>query len=477
MGIGVSGWRLAHAVSSRGQLGVVSGTALDNVLVRRLEDGDAGGHVRRAMEHFPWPAVAEDVLRRFYRPAGRGVGMPYSVLAMYRQKVSRARQEITVLANFVETWLAKEGHEGVVGVNLLAKVQMPTLPSLYGAMLAGVDYVLMGAGIPREIPGVLDRLAVHETATLRLDVEDDASGEATQLTFEPRVYWPTDPAPLERPRFLPIVSASSLALMLARKANGRVDGFVVEGPTAGGHNAPPRGRAVLNEHGEPVYGERDVADLAQMREIGLPFWLAGGAGSPDALREALAEGAQGIQVGTLFAYADESGLTPELRAQVIEQARDGTVDVRTDALASPTGYPFKVVQLEGTNARQEECAARERVCDLGYLRVPYRMPSGRIDYRCAAEPVGTYVKKGGSEANTVNRKCLCNALLADIGHPQERGDRVELPLVTSGDDVKRLGEFLRGRERYSAADVLEYLLGEGDYVAITPSIQAHRSAP
>ena len=30
---------------------------------------------------------------------------------------------------------------------------------LYGAMLAGVDYVLMGAGIPRTIPGILDSLA------------------------------------------------------------------------------------------------------------------------------------------------------------------------------------------------------------------------------------------------------------------------------------------------------------------------------
>ncbi|MGD8321328.1 MAG: hypothetical protein PVJ02_12765, partial [Gemmatimonadota bacterium] len=30
MGVGISGWRLARAVSSRGQLGVVSGTALDS---------------------------------------------------------------------------------------------------------------------------------------------------------------------------------------------------------------------------------------------------------------------------------------------------------------------------------------------------------------------------------------------------------------------------------------------------------------
>ena len=38
MGVGVSSWRLARAVSALGQLGVVSGTALDQVLARRLQD-------------------------------------------------------------------------------------------------------------------------------------------------------------------------------------------------------------------------------------------------------------------------------------------------------------------------------------------------------------------------------------------------------------------------------------------------------
>jgi NAD(P)H-dependent flavin oxidoreductase YrpB (nitropropane dioxygenase family) len=95
---------------------------------------------------------------------------------MYRQAVSVARQQLAVLANFVEVWLAKEGHAGPVGVNLLTKVQLPNLASLYGAMLAGVDYVLMGAGIPREIPGALDALAEHRPARMRLDVEGDAAG-------------------------------------------------------------------------------------------------------------------------------------------------------------------------------------------------------------------------------------------------------------------------------------------------------------
>lgn len=455
MGVGVSRWTLARAVSLSGQLGVVSGTGLDTVLVRRLQDGDPDGHVRRAMDHFPIPGVSEHVLHRFFLPGGRAPGAPYKLLPLYRQNVGVAKQDVTILANFVEVWLAKAGHDNPVGTNLLTKVQMPNLASLYGAMLAGVDYVLMGAGIPREVPGALDALAEHRPARIKFDVDGASSAETYYLDFDPAIYWPDHGEPLKRPRFLPIISASSLATTLARKATGRVDGFVVEGPTAGGHNAPPRGEPRFTDDGEPIYGERDVVDLEKMRELGLPFWLAGGKGSPEGLRAALAAGAAGIQVGTLFAYCDESGLTEEIRARVIAAVSAETVRVRTDPRASSTGYPFKVVEVDGMPSQND---TRVRVCDIGYLRIPYRDADGKLGYRCSAEPVDAYVKKGGDIADTVGRRCLCNALLSNIGLPQERDEGAELPLVTSGDDLISLGTFLAGRSRYSAADVIAHLL-------------------
>jgi NAD(P)H-dependent flavin oxidoreductase YrpB (nitropropane dioxygenase family) len=456
MGVGVSNWRLARAVSCLGQLGVVSGTAVDTVFVRRLQDGDIGGHVRRAMAHFPLPEVSDRVLRRYFRPEGTPDGTPYKMLPMYKQAVSRARQQLTMLANFVEVWLAKEGHQGAVGINLLTKVQMPNLASLYGAMLAGVDYVLMGAGIPREIPGVLDAFSGHHPASIKLDVEDAGAGESEMLVLDPREYLPEPGPSLKRPKFLAIVSANSLATTLARKANGRVDGFVIEGWTAGGHNAPPRGELRLNERGEPLYGERDIVDLQKMRDLGIPFWLAGGTGSPNGLQTALAAGAAGIQVGTLFAYCDESGFTPAIKARVLTGLRNDAVSIRTDPRASPTGFPFKVVDVEGMRSQDDR---RERVCDLGYLRVAYRTPSGKLGYRCAAEPVEAYVDKGGQVADTVGRRCLCNALLANIGHAQRReGGIEEPPLVTSGDDVLLLGDFAGDRDHYTAADVIAHLL-------------------
>jgi NAD(P)H-dependent flavin oxidoreductase YrpB (nitropropane dioxygenase family) len=454
MGIGVSGWELARAVSRLGQLGIVSGTAIDTVMIRRLQDGDVGGHVRRAMAEFPIPDTCDMVLRRYYQAPGARGRTPYTALPMYRKSVTLMRERVTALANFVEVWLAKEGHDGVIGINLLTKVQMPNMASLYGAMLAGVDYVLMGAGIPREIPGVLDALALHRPARLKLDVEGPAGASPDDLVFDPGEHLIGERAPLKRPLFIPIVSASSLATTLARKASCRVDGFIVEGPTAGGHNAPPRGEPRFSNDGEPLYGERDIVDLEKIRALGLPYWLAGGVGTPEGLRTALDAGAAGIQVGTLFAYCDESGLAPELKAQVLAGIAEGHVSVRTDSRASPTGYPFKVVNVEGLQNQDDR---RVRNCDLGYLRTAYRTPGGKLGYRCAAEPVNQYVGKGGDIADTVGRRCLCNGLTANVGQPQVRDDGEELPLLTSGDDLVLLGTFAQGRERYSAAEVIDYL--------------------
>lgn len=476
MGVGVSSWRLANAVACAGQLGVVSGTAMDTTLVRRLCDGDPGGHYRRALEAFPIQDFVDRVMEKFFRPEGRN-GEPYTPLKLYSMKHDRERELLLVLANFAEVFLAKAGHDGPVGVNLLTKIQLPNLASLYGAMLAGVDYVLMGAGIPRDIPGALDRMAVHEPASMHIDVHGATGAEDEVMTFSPAELWDGAPPELVRPAFLPIIASNSLATMMARKATGRIDGFIVEGPTAGGHNAPPRGAKQYNDRGEPLYGERDVVDLEKLGELGLPFWVAGGAGSPERLAEVRAQGAAGIQVGTLFAYSDESGFREDLRDHVIRLALEGKVDVFTDDRASPTGFPFKVVTLGDSLSEEDVYQERERVCDLGYLRTPYRREDGKIRFRCASEPVDTFVKKGGCVEDTKGRKCLCNALMANIGLGQVRDNAAgeELPLLTSGDDLTLLGRFLQGRTRYTAADVIDYLLGNESQTA-EPSVEAAPAA-
>jgi NAD(P)H-dependent flavin oxidoreductase YrpB (nitropropane dioxygenase family) len=459
MGVGVSGWRLARAVASAGQLGVVSGTALDILLARRLQLGDPEGHLRGAIARFPDQEIAARVLRRYHVPGGIGPAAPFARLPRPAVDLPRELAELNVLANFVEVDLARRGHAGKVGINYLEKIQLPTLAALYGALLAGVDYVLMGAGIPLEIPGVLDALCRHQPVSLGLAVACQPRDPPICSRFDPSTV-AASRAELERPRFLPIIASGSLAQMLVKRSTGRVDGFVIEGPAAGGHNAPPRGPARFNAAGEPLYGPRDEVDLDKLRALGRPFWLAGARGRPGMLAAAQALGASGIQVGTAFAFCRESGLPRHLREAVIRQVRGGACRVHTDPLASPTGFPFKVLELAGTLSQPELAARRRRICDVGYLRQMYRRDDGSVGYRCPSEPDAAFVRKGGAAEETRGRKCLCNGLVANLGLGQRRaGGSTELPLLTAGDDLGCLRPLAEaGAGDYTAADVLAMLL-------------------
>ncbi|MEO8035216.1 MAG: nitronate monooxygenase, partial [Acidobacteriota bacterium] len=247
---------------------------------------------------------------------------------------------------------------------------------------------------------------------------------------------------------------------MLRRSTGAVDGFIIEGPDAGGHNAPPRGKLQLDESGQPVYGDKDVVDLEKIRELGLPFWLAGRQATPEKLHAARLLGAAGIQVGTAFAFCEESGLDEKYRAALIQKSVSKTAVVFTDPLASPTSFPFKVAMLENTLSDEAVYLARERNCNLGFLREVFRRADGSIGYRCPAEPVEAYVAKGGDLANTAGRKCLCNALVSNIGLPQIRKNGyVEPALITAGDDLVEIARFLRpGRSTYTAQETIETLL-------------------
>ena len=460
MGVGVSDWRLARAVAATGHLGVVSGVALDAVMARRLQRGDPDGDVRGALAELPFPDLAERILRRYYVAGGITPQLPFRPTPRLGLRPSPTRDELTVAANFVEVCLARQGHDGPVGVNYLEKLQLATPASAYGAMLAGVDYVLMGAGIPVEIPGLLDALAGGGPGELTVVVAGAPAGERHVIRFDPATLADATPPAPARPKFLAIVSSTVLTAYLARDPSTTPDGFILESPVAGGHSAPPRGRLRLDDAGEPVYGPRDEVDLAKVRALGLPFWLAGGQASRGALDAARDSGAAGIQVGTAFALSRESGIDADLRRGLIEQALADILTVRNDPLASPTAFPFKTVQLPGTLADQEVYESRTRKCDLGYLRTPYRREGGGVGYRCPAEPVGPYLRKGGSVEDTEGRRCLCNGLIATIGLGQRLDDHaVEPPLVTLGQDLSFLPDLIaRAGTDFTAADVVDYLL-------------------
>ncbi|MDX9898401.1 MAG: nitronate monooxygenase [Spirochaetia bacterium] len=473
MGVGVSDWRLARSVSIQGALGVVSGTALDTVMARRLQQGDQGGHMRRGLLAFPDPALADRVLADWFRPDGTADTHDFASLPLRKairddhtcppsaaETESRRRiDELTVAANFVEVYLAKEAQPGLVGINYLEKVQLPNPASIYGAMLAGVDYILMGAGIPLEIPRLLDRYAAGEAGDIQVHVEGAPKDARYVARFDPAGTLASPPASLKRPAFLAIVSSYILAATMLTRASGRVDGIIVENQSAGGHNAPPRGVLQLDEFGEPIYGPKDDVDYAKMVGFNIPFWLGGSYGMPDSLRASKSDGATGIQVGTLFAFCRESGLLPELKLRFLKAVQAGKALVFTHPDASPTGYPFKIAMMDETLSEKSSFVGRVRVCNVGLLRQPYDAGNGHLGYRCPAEAPSSFVKKGGAAALSTNARCLCNALLTNIGLGMSyAGARLEKPLVTVGKHLESL-RLIIGRfgMDYSAVDVLNFL--------------------
>ena len=458
MGVAVSDWRLANIVARNGQLGVVSGTALDSVLVRRLQLGDPCGAIRRALSEFPWPDMARRSLDAFFVPGGKSADESFKLAPLAKMKMRASLVELLVVANFVEVFLAKEGHSGPVGINYLEKIQLPNVPSILGAMLAGVDVVLVGAGIPMAIPGVLDSLSHWETVEFNLGVEQNPDRHSYVQRFDPREYFTGELPELARPNFLAIIASDTLAKTMVKRASGYVNGFVVEHHSAGGHNAPPRRVRGADPDAPPQYGERDLPDLEVIADIGRPFWLAGSNASPEKLAEARAAGAHGIQVGTAFAFSRESGILAEIKHRVLREQKDGTLKVRTDFNSSPTGFPFKVIELDGTVSDEETYAARERMCDLGYLRRLYAKGESNVGYRCPSEPERNFLAKGGTMEDTIGRRCLCNGLLATVGLGQTRDGVSEPPVVTSGDDWAFLPHVTRGDDvDYGAVDVIEYL--------------------
>ena len=450
MGIAISGWPLARAVSSAGQLGVVSGTAIDNVLVRQLQDWGVDDTLRGATDRFPVQSVVDEVVNRF-ATIRRKASAPYKSLPMLTQRSRRRSIDLIVLASFVEVALAKFGHPGIVGINLLTKVQLPTAAALCGAILAGVDYVMMGAGVPTHIPGVLEGLTLGQPVTLPLTVTGAGSDDpASSIAFDPAPYLPT--SSLKRPKFIGIVSSHVLATALAKRSNGPVDGFVVERPTAGGTTlrrggtSPSIVRATLSTA---------RATKSTSRPSSTSAYPSGSVGASHRVNMSSRRWALRASKWALSSRtATSQGWT---RTSVIRSSRRRAVTVQTSLRASSTGYPFKVVSLTGT-VSDAHVYKGANGCVIWATCV--RRTSGRtVQWATVALPNDSdYLRKGGSLDDTAGSACLCNGLMATCGLGQIRsGGRREPPIVTSGDRLNDITSLLAGREGYSALDVMAVL--------------------
>lgn len=449
MGINISNYHLASSVSMLGQQGTISGVTLERVLIRILQNGDLDGDIRRALSFFPFPKISEKILQKYFIEGGIKKLTPFKGVPFFSINPPASLIELVIAANFCMVWLAKEEHNNPVSINYLEKVSMPHIYAITGAMLAGVDFITMGAGIPIKIPPVIEAISKWETASYPIPV-DGKDGKRFNhiMSFDPKSFLGEKPFEIKKPGFIPIISSNILAQKLLKELPvGDVYGFVVEEYFAGGHNAPPRNKI--------DYGEKDFVNYEKLAEMGLPFWIGGKYASPEKLEWALSIGAKGIQAGSIFALCEDSGMDIMIRRSLRRLGYNQELNVKTDFRVSPTDYPFKVAQLPETLSEENVYNSRERVCSQGGLIVLYEKENGSIGYRCPSEPIDKYLSKGGKIEETVGRGCLCNGLLSTAG----LGDFGEPPIVTMGDEtifLKRL--MLNERDWYGAREAIDYLL-------------------
>lgn len=445
MGPWVSGFRMAREVSlHEGWMGTISLTAIDRVIAWHLQSGDPGGHFIRALNNFPYPAISKRVIAKYYKPDGN---REVENVPKYSLNPTRDLIDLLICGSFSAVWLAKSGHNNPISVNILEKIQMPTIYVLIGAILAGVDCITMGAGIPDQIPSVLESIISGNIVSYKIDVIGSQNNKF-QLEFNSEEYFGEKLSNLTYPEFLPIISSNLLAnFLIKRCSRNKISGFVIEFPTAGGHNAPPRGY----KNGEYIYGEKDKINLDEIKNLGVRFWLAGGYASREKYEEAISLGANGVQIATPFALCEESEIDEQFKKRLRSNGFNNKQIVFTSDY-SPTKYPFKVAKLDGSLSEDEVFDGETRGCYFGCLVTFYRDDEGNINSRCPAEPIELYIEKGGNREDTVGTRCLCRGLFSNIGKIEGRFSQPAL--ITLGEDLSFINRLMKNsKDNYTVDDV------------------------
>lgn len=324
MGVGVSLYPLAGAVAREGGIGVVSSACLDR-LVSRRNDKKVNSY----------EAAYEEVSR------------------------------------------AKAGG-GYAGINIMCALVRDYDASVRGALDAGADVIISGAGLPMGLPAI-----------------------------QP----PKDTA------LIPIVSSTRALELICKKwakLGYRPDAVVLEGPLAGGH---------LGFRMDQIDLEANKLEnlLPPVKEYALkngdfPVIVAGGIYTNGDIRRYLAMGADGVQMGTRFLATEESSASAEYKEAVVA-SKDEDIIVAHDP-GSPCGLPFRVIKQSPMYVSALQRLRKPR-CDKGYVLL--KDAEGKFS-RCPAK------------ASNEHHFCICNGLLSSAGYNREK----EEPLFTVGTNASRV---------------------------------------
>jgi nitronate monooxygenase len=255
MGVGVSAHRLAGSVASLGAMGTIS-----SVDLRR---------------HHP------DLMERTRDLAPGELATPRA-----KEEINAANLE--ALAREIRAARQCSGGRGLLAINVMRAVG-EYAPSVTRALECGIDAVVVGAGLPLDLP----ELAQDHPGALLVPILSDARG--VQLLVR---KW-------ERRKRLP-------------------DAIVIEHPRlAGGH----LGAAKIADLADPRFDFENVIpqSLAFLRAAGIekeiPLIAAGGIRRFEDIARVQAMGAAAVQLGTPFAVTLECDAHPEFK-RVLAQARD-----------------------------------------------------------------------------------------------------------------------------------------------------------
>ena len=270
MGVGVSAHRLAGSVAALGAVGTIS-----SVDLRR---------------HHP------DLMERTRE-------LPAGVAATQAAKAAINAANLEALAREIHSARELSGGHGLLAINVMRAVSEYG-PSVTRALECGIDAVVVGAGLPLDLP----ELAQDHPTALLIPILSDARG--VQLLLR---KW-------ERKKRLP-------------------DAIIIEHPRlAGGH----LGAAKIADLNDPRFEFENVIPqaLAYMRGAGLdiPLIAAGGIRSFEDITRVQALGAAGVQLGTAFAVTHECDAHAEFK-RVLAQASDADMVEFT----SVAGLPARAV--------------------------------------------------------------------------------------------------------------------------------------
>ena len=209
---------------------------------------------------------------------------------------------------------AKEiGKGGVIGANIMVATRHYK-EYVKNAVLAGVDVILSGAGLPVDLP-------------------EYVKGSKVKIA--------------------PIISSLKAFTVISRvwerKYARYPDFVVVEGPKAGGHLGFKREE--LDAYTPENYERELTAMIRQAAELEIPLIAAGGIYDRRDLEHCLSLGAAGVQMGTRFVTTEECDAAEAYKQEYLRAQKEDIVIVK-----SPVGMPGRAIQ----NAFLEKVAAGER---------------------------------------------------------------------------------------------------------------------